>query len=274
MSERNRTLKILMKRHEPAFFAREGLFRHSDRVYRLIKAYLKNASSLRILDQGCGSGYEIVNLNGSLPGNEFLGIDISPIRCHEAKINLDREQVTNASFIAGDGTRLPFVSGSINIAISNQVVEHVDEQDSYVREAYRVLCDGGVYLLTTGNRLFPWEDHLSLPLISWLPKKAAVLLLRLRYADWRHDFYESVYPISCFTVERILRSAGFSRVNNASLLMLNREMIATIPPGRRRIILERTGWIFEQMSGLPLFGSAFTRMLRGIFPYVAFICVK
>jgi SAM-dependent methyltransferase len=239
-----------------------------------IKRYLKRTIGLTILDQGCGNGYEILNLNEQLPGNEFLGIDVSPIRCQEAKKMIDLNHVANASCIVGDGARLPLVSGFVDVIISNQVIEHVEDQGNYVREGHRVLCRGGVYLLTTENRIFPWEGHLLLPFIPWLPKRLTIILLRLKYADWRHDFYESVYPLSTFAVEGLLRSIGFSRVLNASLYMLKKPMIATIPPGRGKFVLEMVATTLEALFQIPIFGPAFRRILSSIFPYAAFICIS
>jgi SAM-dependent methyltransferase len=59
-----------------------------------------------------------------------------------------------------DGSRLSLRSGSIDLAYSNQLMEHLHPEDADVqlREIFRVLRSGGSYLCVTPNRLTgPWD---------------------------------------------------------------------------------------------------------------------
>jgi hypothetical protein len=61
--------------------------------------------------------------------------------------------------VVGDGRRLPYRTGAVDLVVSNAVVEHVggeEDQRAFVAEHDRV---GRVWVLTTPNRLFPVEPH-------------------------------------------------------------------------------------------------------------------
>jgi SAM-dependent methyltransferase len=59
-----------------------------------------------------------------------------------------------------DGPRLPLVDGSVVLAYSNQLIEHLHPHDAleHLREVFRVLAPGGRYLCVTPNALTgPWD---------------------------------------------------------------------------------------------------------------------
>jgi SAM-dependent methyltransferase len=56
----------------------------------------------------------------------------------------------------GTATDLPFPDGSFDTVVAFQVLEHVEEPGTMVREAFRVLRPGGVFIVTTP---FMWGVH-------------------------------------------------------------------------------------------------------------------
>lgn len=71
-------------------------------------------------------------------GNDRLASDI---------LNIDIFNYAEVDMIA-DCTNLPFADGTIDCVISNAVLEHVTDPESFIKEAYRVLKNGG--LIITG----------------------------------------------------------------------------------------------------------------------------
>lgn len=72
--------------------------------------------------------------------------------------------------VIGDGRALPLRAGSVDLVLSNAVIEHVgDEQDqaAYMAEHLRV---GRTWIVTTPNRWFPVESHTSAVLRHWSPR--------------------------------------------------------------------------------------------------------
>jgi hypothetical protein len=70
-------------------------------------------------------------------------------------------------FIVADGRRLPFLSESVDLIVSNAVIEHVgrqSDQAEFVREHCRV---ARCAIITTPNRWFPVESHTSAIFRHW-----------------------------------------------------------------------------------------------------------
>jgi SAM-dependent methyltransferase len=113
--------------------------------------------------------YELSFLSRFLMPSTVM-LEIGPGRCHlafalaplVAKIygvdvsNMARaETPSNFEFRLTDGVHLPFDSDSIDLVISNQLMEHLHPNDAYeqVREVYRVLRKGGSYICITPSRV-------------------------------------------------------------------------------------------------------------------------
>ena len=66
----------------------------------------------------------------------------------------------NVELIISDGVSIPVPAGSVDVAYSDQVMEHLhpDDAEEQLRGVYRALAVGGRYLCITPNRLSgPWD---------------------------------------------------------------------------------------------------------------------
>ena len=71
--------------------------------------------------------------------------------------------------VAGDGRMLPFRDCAFDIVFSNSTIEHVgafDDQQKFAAEITRV---GKRYWVQTPDRRFPFEMHVMLPFVHYLP---------------------------------------------------------------------------------------------------------
>src|SRR5688572_21898007 len=61
----------------------------------------------------------------------------------------------NFEFVLSNGTNIPVPSGSVTVAYSYQLMEHVHPDDALeqLTNIYRALAPGGVYICITPNRL-------------------------------------------------------------------------------------------------------------------------
>jgi SAM-dependent methyltransferase len=61
----------------------------------------------------------------------------------------------NLQFVLSDGTSIPVPAGSVTVAYSYQLLEHIHPNDviEQLANVYRALAPGGVYLCVTPNRL-------------------------------------------------------------------------------------------------------------------------
>lgn len=103
-----------------------------------------------ILDVGCGTGiFEgILLLYEDKSGMNITGIDGSP-KCIEVAKS---KQIPNAVFLCGDAESLPFRDNSFDCCLLIEVIEHISDKWSAVKELKRVLKPGGILIITTPNK--------------------------------------------------------------------------------------------------------------------------
>ncbi|HUW95033.1 MAG TPA: class I SAM-dependent methyltransferase, partial [Anaerolineae bacterium] len=87
-----------------------------------------------ILDVGCGIGTYVDKLRQF--SDQVYGIDIENERIAEGGKLLPNLLVATAE-------RPPFVSGSFDVILLHEVLEHVEDDHQVVAEAYRLLAPGG-----------------------------------------------------------------------------------------------------------------------------------
>lgn len=134
-------------------------------VYLLHLASYNFAASFsdnkKVLDFGCGTGYgsQILSRNSE----SVVGIDISSDAIQYAR---DNYSGTTLNFEILDQAILPFSDSAFDLITSFQVIEHIEDADSYLSEMKRVLKPGGKLLLSTPDkktRLFllqrPWNYY-------------------------------------------------------------------------------------------------------------------
>ncbi|MGP0030230.1 MAG: class I SAM-dependent methyltransferase [Acidimicrobiales bacterium] len=117
----------------------------------LVSAQALAARSTLVAEVGCGRGALVdldqpggpwQDLRG--PGRRVVGIDIEEAGAENPVIDEFR-------LIGGDG-HWPLDDGSVDLAVSDFVLEHVTEPEAFVRELARVLRPGGVFVARTISR--------------------------------------------------------------------------------------------------------------------------
>jgi len=88
-------------------------------------------------------------------------------------------QTENIAFIVADAESIPFTNNIFDYVICSEVLEHLLEPEQAIKEAYRILKKGGVFLITTpsahslgytSNPLRIMEKIVSLKYDSTLPQ--------------------------------------------------------------------------------------------------------
>ena len=119
----------------------------------LIERRLGGLPTGRVLDLGCGHGSNSRVLFADRPDLDVVGLDVS------AKAIAGYLEVRPG--LVGDAEHLPFASASFDLVVSDDVIEHLVDTDSYAREIHRVLRPGGHLALSTPN-LAAWFNRISL----------------------------------------------------------------------------------------------------------------
>ncbi len=142
----------------------------------------------RILDLGCGTGWLAAILGRFGP---TTGVDLSPVAIRRAQA-----LYPDVEFMAGDFFELPLSSDVFDVAVSVQVIDHMEDQARFVRLLARVLKRGGHVLLITNNawNLSHWTDAALddfsgglQPIEKWLTAKQLKELLAPHFKVKRLD---------------------------------------------------------------------------------------
>ena len=118
-------------------------------IISIIKEELDKAH-IKILDTGCGTGLHIKALQRY---GDVNGLDFSKEALRFGKSR------GNTSLICGSGDRLPFKSSVFDIVCALDVLEHIEDDLSAIREMRRVLSPGGYLILTVPAFQFLWSGH-------------------------------------------------------------------------------------------------------------------
>lgn len=97
-----------------------------------------------VLDLGSGAGFDcfIAAKKVGSKGN-VIGIDMTPEMVAKARNNARKSQAKNVEFRLGEIENLPVQDNSINVVISNCVINLSADKQKVFREIYRVLKPGG-----------------------------------------------------------------------------------------------------------------------------------
>ncbi len=97
-----------------------------------------------VLDLGSGGGIDCF-LAAKKVGQtgKVIGVDMTPAMIDRARINKEKMSVTNVDFRLGEIEHLPVSDDSVDVIISNCVINLSPDKPGVFREAFRVLKPGG-----------------------------------------------------------------------------------------------------------------------------------
>ena len=114
-----------------------------------------------VLDIGCGEGYGTDLLARRVQRAEGIDVDAAAIDHAEQTYGRD-----TCHYQVYDGVCIPFPAGAFDAAVTCQVIEHVVDDTGFISDASRVLRSGGLFIVTTPNRLLrlapgqrPWNRY-------------------------------------------------------------------------------------------------------------------
>ena len=97
-----------------------------------------------VLDLGSGGGIDVLlSAKRVGPSGKAYGLDMTDEMLALARENQQRAGVTNVEFLKGTIEAIPLPDNSVDVIISNCVINLSADKDTVLREAFRVLKPGG-----------------------------------------------------------------------------------------------------------------------------------
>lgn len=97
-----------------------------------------------VLDLGSGAGFDCFLATRRVgPGGRVIGVDMTPEMVTKARDNARRVDTVNVEFRLGEIEHLPVPDASVDVIISNCVINLAPDKRAVFREALRVLKPGG-----------------------------------------------------------------------------------------------------------------------------------
>jgi len=121
-----------------------------------------------VLDLGSGAGLDVLlSAKRVAPGGHAYGIDMTDEMLALANANRDRSGVSNATFLKGTIENVPLPDASVDIVISNCVINLAEDKGAVIKEAFRVLRRGGLFAVADMVELEPLDATTKKQLDSW-----------------------------------------------------------------------------------------------------------
>ena len=97
-----------------------------------------------VLDLGSGGGFDCFLAARRVGENgRVIGVDMTPEMIDRARANAAKGGYSNVEFRLGEIEHLPVADGSVDVILSNCVINLSPDKPQVLREAYRVLKPGG-----------------------------------------------------------------------------------------------------------------------------------
>src|SRR5258706_13045860 len=121
-----------------------------------------------VLDLGSGAGLDVL-LSGRRFGaiGHAYGVDMKDEMLALANANAAKAGVHNATFLKGTIENIPLPDASVDVVISNCVINLAEDKGAVIKEAFRVLRPGGLFAVADMVELEPLEPAVEQSLDAW-----------------------------------------------------------------------------------------------------------
>ena len=121
-----------------------------------------------VLDLGSGAGLDVlISARRVTPLGHAYGVDMTDEMLALANANKERSGTGNATFLKGTIENIPLPDASVDVVISNCVINLAEDKGAVIKEAYRVLKPGGRFAVADMVELEPLAPAIKRSLDHW-----------------------------------------------------------------------------------------------------------
>jgi arsenite methyltransferase len=116
----------------------------------IVERHIGRQEARRVLEIGCGRGFNLLNLARRNSDVAFVGVDLTPLHVRAARMAARRRR--NLDIDEGDFHRLPYADESFDLVFSVEAICHAADVYQVMKEVRRVLRPGGRFVT-----IEPWR---------------------------------------------------------------------------------------------------------------------
>ncbi len=129
-----------------------------------------------VLDIGCGAGADVFPAAERVGAHgKVIGLDMLPEMLERARHTAQVKGYGNVEFRQGDALAMPVADASVDVVMSNCVINLVEDKGRAFREAYRVLKSGGRLVISDIVTDRPFSPAVRQDAESWVACIAGAL---------------------------------------------------------------------------------------------------
>ncbi|MFB0566058.1 MAG: arsenite methyltransferase [Candidatus Aminicenantaceae bacterium] len=166
-----------------------------------------------VLDLGSGAGFDCFLAAQKVGKNgKVIGVDMTPEMVDKARENSQKENYENVEFRLGEIENLPVADNSVDLLISNCVINLSPDKRQVFREAFRVLKSGGRLMISDIVLLKELPDFINNSIEAYIGCISGAIL--------KNEYIEAI------------KAAGFKEVRIIDESIYPPEVIANDPTAK------------------------------------------